>query len=262
MFILVLLCMHFLNSGYLNKRLCSHSTEKLLFARCGFWVLSLLFWLFLKITLEDTEDRSKLYLFQANASCHRFIFVPVFPTFLAEIILVYLKCRDHQYSRLVVTVLKCISAGQSGHAFVIRIWPWDSKIVLITLVLIIYSLLSKAKGAGDENLGDWRFPNLLSSSLISLHSSFLETSSAEQTSVVGNADRRLMKKPLSDINLSKPHCHSFLALYLQREPRGHLQVGCCSARGFGDLHCFSPERWPFGDDCASFYAMYTGPVVY
>lgn len=199
-----------------------------------------------------------LYLFQTNASCHSFFFVPVSPMFLAEIILVYLKYRDHQYSRLVATVLKCISAGQSGHAFVIRIWPWDNKIVLITLVLIIYSLLSKTKDAGDENLGNWGFPHLLF--ILSHQSSFIHPRNLKrQANFCGwkcwyEVDEKAIIK---DINLSKPHCHSLVALYIHRELRGHLLVWHSSARGPRDLCCFSPVAVSFWWWLCFFYAMYT-----
>lgn len=65
-----------------------------------------------------------------------------------------------------------------------------------------------------------------SSFFFSHQSSFIHPRNlkCKQSSVVGNADRMLMKKPLSGINLSKPHRHSFVALYLHRELRGRFLV--------------------------------------
>lgn len=109
--------------------------------------------------------------------------------------------------------------------FFSRIGPWESKIFLVTLVLIIYLLLSKTKGAGDENLGNWGFPHLLSPSLISLHSPTLESWSIMQTPAVGKADKRLMEKPLS--KASNFPSHIAIALWPSTYP-GNLEDTCWS----------------------------------
>lgn len=140
------------------------------------------------------------------------------------VILVYIEVADYQYSRSDQTNLKCVSAGQSGCAFVIEIWPWDSKTVLITLVLIIYLFIAQQ----NKGFRGWKFRELrvFTSPFPHSHqSSTLEFSRAAQTSAVRNADKRLMEKPLSKA-LTFPS-HIALALSPSTYP-GNLEDTCWS----------------------------------